>query len=144
MGKVHCWWECESRDLPASLHLYLTIPLFKRVDLMPNILTIIRKKEMVSYSKKYNSNNWTFSYEGPNAFPRLHSHSISTWASVLWLDFFSPGPGDWNGTRSHWAMLLLCHHFQTPSLVAQLVKNPPAMQELLVRFLGQENLLEKD
>ena len=29
------------------------------------------------------------------------------------------------------------------SLVAQLVKNLPAMQEILVRFLGQEDLLEK-
>ena len=29
------------------------------------------------------------------------------------------------------------------SLVAQLVKNLPAMQEKLVRFLGQENPLEK-
>ena len=29
------------------------------------------------------------------------------------------------------------------SLVAQLVKNPPAIQETLVRFLGQEDLLEK-
>ena len=28
------------------------------------------------------------------------------------------------------------------SLVAQLVKNPPAMQETLVRFLGQEDMLE--
>ena len=29
------------------------------------------------------------------------------------------------------------------SLVAQLVKNPPAMQEILVRFLGWEDPLEK-
>ena len=29
------------------------------------------------------------------------------------------------------------------SLVAQLVKNPPAMQEILVRFLGGEDPLEK-
>ena len=29
------------------------------------------------------------------------------------------------------------------SLIAQLVKNPPAMQEILVRFLGQEDPLEK-
>ena len=29
------------------------------------------------------------------------------------------------------------------SLVAQLVKNPPAMQEILARFLGQEDPLEK-
>ena len=30
-----------------------------------------------------------------------------------------------------------------PSLIAQLVKNPPAMQETLVRFLGREDPLEK-
>ena len=29
------------------------------------------------------------------------------------------------------------------SLVAQLVKNPPAMQETLVRLLGREDPLEK-
>ena len=29
------------------------------------------------------------------------------------------------------------------SLVAQLVKNPPAVLETLVQFLGQEDLLEK-
>ena len=29
------------------------------------------------------------------------------------------------------------------SLVAQLVKNPPAMKKTPVRFLGQEDLLEK-
>ena len=30
-----------------------------------------------------------------------------------------------------------------PDLIAQLVKNPPAMQESLVLFLGQEDPLEK-
>ena len=30
------------------------------------------------------------------------------------------------------------------SLVAQLVKNPPSMQETPVQFLGQEDLLEKE
>ena len=29
------------------------------------------------------------------------------------------------------------------SLIAQLVKNPPAMQEIIVRCLGREDLLEK-
>ena len=29
------------------------------------------------------------------------------------------------------------------SLIAQLVKNQPAMQEILVQFLGHEGLLEK-
>ena len=32
---------------------------------------------------------------------------------------------------------------QGSSLVAQLVKNPPAVQETLVRFLGWEDLLEE-
>ena len=30
------------------------------------------------------------------------------------------------------------------SLIAQLVKNPPAMQETLVRFLGREDPLEQE
>ena len=33
--------------------------------------------------------------------------------------------------------------FYWASLIAQLVKNPPAMQETLVRFLDQEDSLEK-
>ena len=33
--------------------------------------------------------------------------------------------------------------YYTASLIAQLVKNPPAMQETLVQFLGWEDLLEK-
>ena len=33
--------------------------------------------------------------------------------------------------------------FEWASLVAQLVKNPLAMQETLVLFLGQEDMLEK-
>ena len=33
--------------------------------------------------------------------------------------------------------------FHLAFLMAQLVKNPPAMQETLVQFLGQEDLLEK-
>ena len=35
------------------------------------------------------------------------------------------------------------HTYDGASLVAQLVKNPPAMKETLVRFLGQEDSLEK-
>ena len=30
-----------------------------------------------------------------------------------------------------------------PALIGQLIKNPPAMQETLVLFLGWEDLLEK-
>ena len=36
------------------------------------------------------------------------------------------------------------HYFASMgSLIVQLVKNPPAMQETPIRFLGQEDLLEK-
>ena len=35
-------------------------------------------------------------------------------------------------------------HFSRVSLVAQLVKNQPAMQETRIRFLGQEDPLEKE
>jgi len=35
-------------------------------------------------------------------------------------------------------------HAHQTSLVAQSVKNPPAMQETRVRSLGQEDLLEKE
>ena len=46
------------------------------------------------------------------------------------------------------SILFLLRHNTTElsyqrSLVAHLVKNPPAMQETLVRFLGQDNPLEK-
>ena len=38
---------------------------------------------------------------------------------------------------------LLTFLFQRASLIVQLVKNPSVMQETPVRFLGQEDLLEK-
>ena len=44
----------------------------------------------------------------------------------------SPGEGTGYPLQYSWA-----------SLVAQLVKNPPAMQETLVQVLGQEDPLEK-
>ena len=38
----------------------------------------------------------------------------------------------------------MCHYCpRWAPLIAQLVKDPPAMQETLVQFLGQEDLLEK-
>ena len=38
----------------------------------------------------------------------------------------------------------LVDNFCRAALVAQLVKNLPAMQETLVQFLGQEDSLEKE
>ena len=39
--------------------------------------------------------------------------------------------------------LISLNHILWASLIAQLIKNPPAMQETLVQFLGQEDPLEK-
>ena len=39
-----------------------------------------------------------------------------------------------------WIVVVIAHNV---NMVAQLVKNPPAMQETLVRFLGWEDPLEK-
>ena len=44
---------------------------------------------------------------------------------------------------SHLCAMSLSDSIYPNSLIAQLVKNPPAMQETLVRFLGQEDPLEK-
>ena len=41
-------------------------------------------------------------------------------------------------------MFVNCQTLVWSSLIAQLVKNPPAMQETPVWFLGQEGLLEKE
>ena len=41
------------------------------------------------------------------------------------------------------SLLPSCLAFLWASLIAQLVKNLPAMQETLIRFLGQEDPLEK-
>ena len=38
---------------------------------------------------------------------------------------------------------MVLHLGEKASVIAQLVKNPPAMQETLVQFLGQEDSLEK-
>ena len=49
-----------------------------------------------------------------------------------------------HGVAKSWTRLKACMHSGTgASLVAQLVKNPSAMQEALVRFLGQEVPLKK-
>ena len=44
----------------------------------------------------------------------------------------------------HKFSLLLCNILHKVPIIAQLVKSPPAMQETPVRFLGQEDPLEKE
>ena len=58
-------------------------------------------------------------------------HSILGITDMNTIDLFCPP----------WAYI--ANPSPSTSLIAQLVKNPPAMQEILVRFLGWEDLLEK-
>ena len=68
-----------------------------------------------------------------------------------WSGLPRPPPGDLPNPRIepvsqvylHWQVGSLPLASPWASLVAQLVKNPPAMQETLVQFLGQEDPLEK-
>ena len=41
------------------------------------------------------------------------------------------------------SIILKIYYSQKDSFIARLVKNPPAMPETLIRFLGQEDSLEK-
>ena len=49
-----------------------------------------------------------------------------------------------SNSATPWTMYIYVHMYKhMASLVAQLVKNPPAMQETLVQFLSQEDPLEE-
>ena len=54
-------------------------------------------------------------------------------------------PGEFHGLYSPWGHKEsdVTEQLSRASLIAQLLKNPPAMQETLVRFLGWEDPLEK-
>ena len=60
--------------------------------------------------------------------------SIKPGKGAVVISMATSGPAK----TSLWGSLMV-----SPSLIAQLVKNPPAMQETLVWFLDQEDLLEK-
>ena len=66
----------------------------------------------------------------PSIFPSIRVFSNESVLHIRWPEYwsfsFSISPSN-----------------EQASLIAQLVKNPPAIQETPVRFLGQEDLLEK-
>ena len=68
---------------------------------------------------------------------------------VQWLRFHTPDTGDpgsipGQGNKSHKLQLKIPYAATIwAPLIAQSVKNLPATQETLVRFLGREDLLEK-
>ena len=90
---------------------------------------------------------WVFMDPGPTSqVPCLHLFAGRM--EVEGLSLTNPRGRCWAGqlaqeTRAGSLSLALLPIPFWASLIAQLVKNPPAMQETLVRFLGWEDPLEK-
>ena len=76
-------------------------------------------------------------------FPILSFSSISLHC-LLRKSFLSLLAILWNSVCRWVYLSLSLLHFSSLLFLAQLVKNPPAMQKTLVQFLGQEDPLEKD
>ena len=68
---------------------------------------------------------------------------MATYSSILVWEI--PWTEESGGASVHWVAKRVGRDLATKkaSLVDQLVKNPPARQETLIRFLGQENTLEE-
>jgi len=103
--------------------------------LLPSIFPCIRvfSTELALHIRwpKY----WRFGFISPsNEYSGLVSSKID------WFDLLAV-----QGTlkRSPVPQFIWCSAFLWASLVVQLIKNPPAMQETTVQFLGQEDPLEK-
>ena len=65
----------------------------------------------------------------------MHAGSFQSWPT-----FCSPTDCSQPGSSVHG--ILQARVLERASLIVQLVKNPPAMQEIPGRFLDQEDLLE--
>ena len=78
-------------------------------------------------------------YPSLGDFPDPRFKPVSLESPALAVGFFTTVPrGKPTGFKQLGTKDTTCS-----SLIAQLVKNPPAMQETLVPFLGREDLLEK-
>ena len=73
---------------------------------------------------------------------QIHNHSRDFWNSSLSVVERTNGQNIRQNPEI-WAILSKDPYDGDDILIAQLVKNPPAMQETLVRFLGGEDLLGK-
>ena len=78
-------------------------------------------------------------------FTQTHIHSVSD-AMQASHPLSSPSPPTFNLSQHQKTLFKKKRTNQIfcDSLIAQLVKNPPAMQEILVQILHQEYLLEKE
>ena len=76
----------------------------------------------------------------PSILPIIRTFSNESVLRIRWPKYWSFG----FSISPSVALIKLLYIHQWTSLIAQLVKNPPAMQEMPVRFLVWEDSLEKD
>ena len=78
-------------------------------------------------------------FPSPGDFPDSRFEPVSLKSAALAVELFTTVPRGRPTGFKH----LGTKDTRCSSLIAQLVKNPPAMQETPVPFLGREDLLEK-
>ena len=115
-----------------SNHLILCCPLLLLLSVYPSIRVFSNQDLHIRWPKYW---GFSFSTNPSNEYPGLMSFSID-WLDPRDSQESSPTP-QFKSINS-----LALSFLHGASLTAQLVKNPPAMQETPVRCLGQEDPLE--
>ena len=141
-----------TESVMPSNHLTLCHLLLLPLSIFPSIRVFSNESVLRIRWPKY----WSFTF---NISPSSEYSGLISFR-IDWLDLLAV-QGTPRGLLQHHsskASVLQCSAFfmvqlshpymtmttgKTIALVAQLVKNPPAMWETLVRFLGQEDALEK-
>ena len=125
-----------------SNHLILCHPLLFLPSIFPSIRVFSNESVHIRWPKYC---SFSFSISPSNEYLRLISFRMD------WLDLLAV-QGTLEGLEHHSAKASILWHllffmvqlsYLYTSLIAQLVKNPPALQETLVWFLGQKYSLEK-
>ena len=144
--------------------LMLTLPskslrpgdrLAKAEETLEGVLINLTQYQMKSILYSYFLSFYPMSFLCSRILPRNHitfdchlSLGFSRLWHFIWLSLFQWPWQFWGVLVRHFVACIsigICLVFLVPraSLIAQLVKNLPAMQEALVWFLGWEDLLEK-
>ena len=121
-GMTMCLWKSKQLILEYFVHLECLLPSF-------------------CLSNPTSRSNWTIAFVlkllSSTPIPAKSEFVLPRWAQSL------PSLTIWLTLVSLQLFLPVILPLLGYSLIAQLVKNPPAMQETLVWFLGQEDLLGK-
>ena len=157
---LDCFLWCHSEEFGAlwqkiNHHIYthacvhIMIILFQVIDLFPMDLGIIFKENKIYIVEKFRSEDCTF---WRHSSPHIHPYSFIRNSENYKRTCFVPNPSvnvweleSWSDLSSgHRQVEIKVEIKHMASLVAELVKNLPAMQEAQVWSLGSEDALEKE